>query len=88
VTPAQLSALIEPLREHIETRHLDGRAKLPDDALLLDWGVLDSLALADLMVYIEERFGLSVPLTAITPDNFRTLRAIAEMLQSLEVDTA
>jgi peptidyl carrier protein len=86
VTPAQLNAFIEPLRKYIEERHLDGRAKLPDDAPLLDWGVLDSLALADLMAYIEEHFGLSVPLEAITPDNFRTLRTIAEMLQSLEVD--
>lgn len=86
MSPARLDAFTGPLRAYIEERHLDGRAKLPDDAPLLDWGVLDSLALADLMAHIEEHFGISVPLEAITPDNFRTLRTIAEMLQSLEVD--
>ena len=78
---------IEPLRAFIEDRHLDGRATLPDDAPLLEWGVLDSLALADLTAFIEERFALSVPIEAITPANFSSLRTIAATLATLDADT-
>lgn len=78
---------IEPLREFVEERHLDGRARLPDDAPLLEWGVLDSLALADLTAFIEERFAVSVPLEAITPANFSSLRTIAATLATLDTRT-
>ncbi len=77
---------MEPLRTFIEQQHLDGRAVLTDDTPLLEWGVLDSLALADLTAFIEERFALSVPIEAITPSNFRTLWAIAAMLAELNTD--
>lgn len=72
-----------PLRAFIEERHLEGRATLPDDAPLLDWGVLDSLALADLIAFVEERFALDVPIEAITPANFSSLRTIATTLATL-----
>lgn len=75
---------IEPLRAFIEERHLEGRATLPDDAPLLDWGILDSLSLADLMAFIEERFALDVPIEAITPANFSSLRTIAATLATLD----
>ncbi|MGC1850855.1 MAG: acyl carrier protein [Solirubrobacterales bacterium] len=78
---------VEPLRTFIEERHLDGRAKLPDDAPLLEWGILDSLALADLTAFIEERFALSVPIEAITPANFGSLRTIAATLAALDTET-
>lgn len=88
MSSAELESFMAPLRSYIEERHLDGRATLPDDAPLLDWGILDSLALADLMAFIEERFALSVPIDAITPSNFRTLQTIAALLVALEADPA
>lgn len=88
MSSADLAGFIEPLRTFIEQRHLDGRATLPDDAPLLEWGILDSLALADLIVFIEERFALSVPVGAITNGNFRSLRTIAAMLLALDDDSA
>ncbi|HEU4393299.1 MAG TPA: acyl carrier protein, partial [Solirubrobacterales bacterium] len=80
MSAAELAAFTEPLRAFVEDRHLDGRATLPDDAPLLEWGILDSLALADLMAFVEERFALQVPVDAITPSNFRDLRSIAALL--------
>ena len=88
MSPVEPAAFLEPLRTFIQERHLDGRATLADDAPLLEWGVIDSLALADLMAFIEARFVLSVPLAAITPENFRTLATIATMLGSLAGDAA
>ena len=40
------------------------------------------------MEFIEAQFALSVPLVAITPENFRTLATIATMLSSLADDVA
>ncbi len=88
MSAAELDRFIEPLRAFIEERHLDGRATLSDDAPLLEWGVLDSLALADLIAFVEERFALHVPLDAITPSGFRTLRTIATVLSALDADAA
>jgi peptidyl carrier protein len=85
---AELATFIGPLRAFIEDRHLDGRATLHDDAPLLEWGILDSLALADLTAFVEERFALSVPMDAITPSNFRNLQTIAALLQTLDANTA
>jgi acyl carrier protein len=88
VSQFEFTAYLEPLRTFIEERHLDGRATLTDDAPLLEWGVIDSLALVDLLAFIEVRFALSVPLATITPENFRTLTTIATMLGALAGDTA
>ncbi len=84
MSTAELSPYIEPLRTFIEERHLDGRATLADDVPLLEWGVLDSLALGDLLAFIESRFALSVPLQTITPANFHSLEAIATLIRSLD----
>lgn len=81
---AEPETFVEPLRAFIVQRHLEGRATLSDDAPLLDWGVLDSLALADLTAFIEERFALQVPIEAITPANFSSLQTIAAMLSRLD----
>jgi peptidyl carrier protein len=88
VSHTEPELFMEPLRTFIEERHLDGRATLPDDAPLLDWGVLDSLALADLTAFIEERFALSLPIEAITPANFHSLQTIAATLATLDAGTA
>ncbi len=83
---SELYPFIEPLRTFIEERHLDGRATLTDESPLLEWGIIDSLAMADLMLFIEQSFAVQVPLEAIIPANFRTLDAIASMLTSLPRD--
>ena len=44
---------------------------------LLDSGTIDSLAMIDLVVYLEDTFGISVATDDLVPDNFSTLDAIA-----------
>jgi clorobiocin biosynthesis protein CloN5 len=74
---------IEPLRRYIADRHLDGRADLEPDTPLLEWGVIDSFALADLLPFIDQQFGVEVPPDAITPDNFRDLESLASLVERL-----
>jgi acyl carrier protein len=47
---------------------------------LLETGILDSLTLIELLVWVEERFGTKIPLEHLELDNFRTLRQIEQLL--------
>ena len=50
------------------------------DTDLLDGGVLDSLKFVELFVQLENRFGTRVNLNEFEPDNFRSIRRIAEFV--------
>ena len=61
-------------------------ARHPDVAIsaeldLIESGVIDSIEILNLVCFIEERFDLNVPIEAFTPENFRTPRAIAELVR-------
>lgn len=50
------------------------------DADLIETGVLDSLALVDLIFHIEQELGISVRLEEASVEYFRTVRGIANLL--------
>ena len=47
---------------------------------LMEWGLLDSLLLVDLMAGLEEEFVIKVPFDEIELDNFRSVARIAEFV--------
>ena len=49
---------------------------------LLETGVLDSLGLLRLVVYIQERFGIAVDDVDLVPENFDSVDAICAYLRS------
>ncbi len=51
--------------------------KVDPDTLLLESGLLDSVAAVDLMLAIEARFGCTVPLTEVE-EHLRSLRTLSE----------
>ena len=78
------SEYAEPIRAFIAEHLLDGRADLTLQTPLLEWGVIDSLTLVDLVAFIEGRFGLRVPMSEVTPESFATVHAVATLLGELE----
>ena len=60
-----------------ETLHLDPP---PADADLFDSGVLDSLAFVELLLRLEQQFGVSVSVDDLELENFRTIERIAEFV--------
>ena len=54
------------------------------DQPLLDsqGGVIDSLSLWPLIVFVESHFGITVEDTDIMQENFRTLRALTEFIET------
>ena len=54
------------------------------DQPLLDseGGVIDSMSLWPLIVFVESRFGIAVEDTDIMQENFRTLRALTKFIET------
>jgi len=55
---------------------------LKNDTPLLESRILNSLSLLKLVVYLEKEFGIVVPADELVPENFKTIDAICNYLQS------
>jgi len=62
----------ETIRGHIleNLMFTNDPSRLPDDASLLDMGVIDSTGVLELVLLMEENFSLQVQDAAIIPENF------------------
>lgn len=70
------------LIEYIQDQLVPG--SLPDltvDSDLVAEGVLDSTAFMQMVLWFEEQFGVSVEVDEMTPENFGTVRNMAEYLR-------
>lgn len=78
-----IAGATEDIREFIVTRlapHLTP-AEVGEETPLLDEGVLESLHMLDLVLFLEERFRVSIPPIDITPENFATIREIVRLME-------
>ncbi len=72
------------LHEFVSRELLDGEADgLTASTNLLALGVIDSLAMVSLRVFIERSFGVQLP-DGLQPEDFNTLGAIAGMVERLQ----
>jgi acyl carrier protein len=78
-------ALVAQLREFVAHEFLQGKdAGLDARTPLLEWGIIDSISIASLTVFIEERFGIRIPTSELKPANLANLGAIADMILRLQ----
>jgi 2-hydroxymuconate-semialdehyde hydrolase len=75
---------IEPIRDYIVRHHLDGQPDLDRHTPLLEWGVIDSFALTDVLAFVEDEFEVVVPSEEMTPENLRDLETIGTLLARLQ----
>jgi acyl carrier protein len=57
---------------------------LADEAPLLESGILDSLTLLRLVVFLEERFGITMGDADLLPENFASVNTICAYLRARE----
>jgi len=57
------------------------------DDLLLDSGIIDSVGITSLVLFLEEEFDVSIPLEYLVPKNFTTIEAIANLLKEWPVES-
>jgi acyl carrier protein len=74
------------INDYISREFIRDPALLPlaDDASLLDSGILDSLSLLRLVVFLEERFAITMGDADLLPDNFASVNAICAYLRARE----
>ena len=53
----------------------------PDDASFLENGIIDSMNVMELIMFVEENFGLEVADEDIVPDNFDSVAKIAAYIR-------
>lgn len=52
------------------------------EADLLKAGILDSLALVQLLLHLEERFGVKIPLDELEIEDLRSISSIARLVEN------
>lgn len=74
------------ISDYISQELVPDAALLPlaNDTSLLDSGILDSLSLLRLVVFLEERFGITMGDADLLPEHFASLNAICAYLRSRE----
>ncbi|MFP4321307.1 MAG: acyl carrier protein [Anaerolineales bacterium] len=71
-----------PLRDYITAELMrDPGYPLGDDEPIITAGLIDSLSLAQLAIFIEEQFGIVIPDPDLTVDNMNTLDQIVARVQ-------
>ena len=53
-----------------------------DDASFLEEGIVDSQGVMELLLFVEDTFGISVDDQEITPDNFDSVSRLADFIRS------
>ncbi len=60
----------------------DNGFEYDDDDSFLQEGIVDSIGVLELVLFVEETFGLSVDDQEITPDNFDSVNKLANYIRS------
>jgi len=73
----------EQIRQYLSENFLfsSNGFELGDDVSLLEEGVVDSTGVLELVMFVEESFGLQVPDEEIVPANFDTVNNLAAYIQ-------
>lgn len=72
----------ERVRQFIQTNFLvQDPASLREDTSLLAESIVDSTGMLEVIVFLEADFGLQVPDTDVTPENFETIGRIAAYIE-------
>ena len=61
----------------------DDPSQLPDDASLLDRGIIDSTGVLEIVLFLEEQFGIKVKDSDMLPENFDTVDRMVQFVVRL-----
>lgn len=78
------AASVEGLVRHYILENLlfsDDGSELPNDASLLDRGIIDSTGVLEVVMFIEEAFGIRVKASEMLPENFDSVNNIVRFVE-------
>ncbi len=79
--------IIEELINYIRKNILAETVHIEADTNLKQAGI-DSFSTVEIILFIERKFGVSIPDEKLLPDNFKTLQALAATVQELMPDAS
>jgi acyl carrier protein len=73
-------SISDQIRSHILDSFLftSDNGRLKNDASFLEEGIVDSTGVLELVMFVEENFGIAVEDDEIVPDNFDSVNALAD----------
>jgi acyl carrier protein len=74
---AHVSSIQRQVRSFITSELSGDLSSIRDDESLLEAGIIDSLAMLQLVAFLEKQFDLRILEDDMMPDNFESLDAIA-----------
>jgi len=75
--------ITEELKKYIEQNILAPDVKINADTNLQDAGI-DSFSTIEIILFIERTYGVSFSDDKLVPENFKTLRALATLVEGLK----
>jgi len=78
-------SLTQDLIRFIEENLLEDSdgVSIDENELLIDRGIIDSIGLMKIMLFIEDKTNLRVPDDEVMPENFQTVSSIVRMVDLL-----
>jgi acyl carrier protein len=83
----QQESLEQQLVQLVSERLLETQPGFNADSNLYDSG-LDSMAIMQLLILIEEEFGVALPESELTRQNFSTVRSVAGLIRARKAPSA
>lgn len=86
---AQTQSVETAIRQYIAESILFSKSyPYPDDASLLENGVIDSMNVMELVLFLEEALGIKVEDHEIIPDHFDSVSKLAEFVKAKQTVAA
>ena len=75
-------SIISDIKKYIENNILSADVRI-DAVTDLKQAGIDSFSTVEIILFIERRYGVSIPDEKLIPDNFKTLQALSVIVQEL-----
>jgi acyl carrier protein len=71
------------IRSFISSELLQGNGEsvIGDDDQLIESGIIDSLGVMTMLLFLEEQFSLQIPGEDLVPENFASISSIATLVE-------
>jgi len=75
-TPTEAADIRRQIHDYIVANFLFDSGDVADDASLVDEGVLDSMGVLEVVMFVEERLGVAVSDEEVLPEHFGSIDAL------------
>jgi acyl carrier protein len=80
-----MSEIIKDVRHFLKTEgFLSDKISLNENDSLTETGVIDSIILLQLVDFLENKYGIEIPVEMLTPENFDTMAGIKISIEKLK----